>query len=250
MKEAVGQTLRFVKRFGIMHGLRNYLLLQKSKGLISVALEDYQHPLLIRPDTSDRLVFYQVCVMNEYEFDYEVHPAFIVDAGGNVGYTAAYFANRYPQAKIITIEPEEENFKMLVANTKLYLNVVPLQAGLWPEAKKLNVTNTNSSSWAFTLEESKEDIPNALDAITLDGLLTRYGQQYIDILKIDIEGAEKELFSTNYQTWLPRTKVIVIELHDRMRRGCSKAFFKALINYDFRVQLKGENLVCINDALI
>ncbi|MBW3545240.1 MAG: FkbM family methyltransferase, partial [Bacteroidetes bacterium] len=135
-------------------------------------------------------------------------------------------------------------------NTKLYQNVVPLQAGLWPEAKKLNVTNTNSSSWAFTLEESKEDIPNTLDAITLDELLTRYGQQYIDILKIDIEGAEKELFSTNYQTWLPRTKVIVIELHDRMRRGCSKAFFKALINYDFRVQLKGENLVCINDALI
>ena len=249
MKEAVGQVLRFVKRFGMSNGLRNYFLLQCGKDLVSVEVENYKYPLFIRQKSSDKLVFYQVCVMNEYEYDYEVDPGLIIDAGGNVGYTAAYFANRYPKAKIVTIEPEKENFKLLLANTENYQNIIPIRAGVWHEAKKLSVANINSASWAFTLEESTEGAPDTFDAVTLDDLLSRFGQQYIDILKIDIEGAEKEIFSRNYHSWLSRTKVIVIELHDRMRRGCSKAFFKAIIDYDFRVQIKGENLICINESL-
>jgi hypothetical protein len=53
----------------------------------------------------------------------------------------------------------------------------------------------------------------------------------IDLLKIDIEGAEAELFSTNYESWLPKTRVIVIELHDA---NCTKIVKTVLSQYNFR----------------
>jgi hypothetical protein len=66
----------------------------------------------------------------------------------------------------------------------------------------------------------------------------------IDILKIDIEGSEKELFESDYETWLPKVTTLIIELHDRMREGSSLSFFRALTKYNFRLAVKGENLIC------
>ena len=69
----------------------------------------------------------------------------------------------------------------------------------------------------------------------------------LDILKIDIEGAEHELFKNNYDTWLPNTRCLIIELHDRMRNRSSQNFFKAISKYDFSYSHQGENLVFINN---
>jgi hypothetical protein len=69
------------------------------------------------------------------------------------------------------------------------------------------------------------------------------GLEQIDILKIDIEGSEKELFESDYDYWLSRTKILIIELHDRLKPETSKTVFKALLNYQFSVIIKGQNLV-------
>ena len=53
----------------------------------------------------------------------------------------------------------------------------------------------------------------------------------------------KIVFESNFEKWLPKTKVIIIELHDRMRKGSSKAFFTALSNYNFSIAHRGENII-------
>jgi len=80
-------------------------------------------------------------------------------------------------------------------------------------------------------------------AITMTEIIDKYNIQRIDILKIDIEGAEKELFSYNYESWLPKVRCIVIELHDLYRPGCATAFFKAISNRQFNMFCKGEDIV-------
>lgn len=55
----------------------------------------------------------------------------------------------------------------------------------------------------------------------------------IDILKIDIEGAEKQLFESNYENWLPKTKIIMVETHDRMIPKCSYTVMKTINDYNF-----------------
>ena len=49
---------------------------------------------------------------------------------------------------------------------------------------------------------------------------------YIDLLKVDIEGAGKEVFD-NCSAWIGRVGAIVVELHDRLKAGCSDSVHKA-----------------------
>ena len=97
--------------------------------------------------------------------------------------------------------------------------------------------------WGFMVEEASIDSDNLVDAFKIENLMIDFGINYFDIIKIDIEGSEKELFESNFHNWLSRTKIIIIELHDRMRPGCSKSFFNALSNYEYKLELKGENIV-------
>ena len=74
----------------------------------------------------------------------------------------------------------------------------------------------------------------------------KYGVSQIDLLKIDIEGSERELFMDSYDYWLPRTKVVVIEFHDWMKEGCSRAVYKAIAQYRFKTMVFEGMLVFIN----
>ena len=63
---------------------------------------------------------------------------------------------------------------------------------------------------------------------------------YIDILKIDIEGAEKEVFSDT-SAWIEKVDSIIIELHERMKPGCISSFYAGSrgFNKEWR---QGENI--------
>ena len=74
-------------------------------------------------------------------------------------------------------------------------------------------------------------------------------QEHIDIIKIDIEGSEKEVFAIHTDLWLPKTKTLIIELHDRIVPGCSKTVFKQISKYDFSMEIMGQNLLLNNLAL-
>jgi hypothetical protein len=65
-----------------------------------------------------------------------------------------------------------------------------------------------------------------------------------------VEGAEKEIFSASCDDWLPRTNVILIELHDRFRPGCSDAFFSAVSTRDFHHAQRGQTLIFIRKKLV
>lgn len=66
------------------------------------------------------------------------------------------------------------------------------------------------------------------------------------ILKMDIEGAEKEVFS-NHPVWMSKIGMIVIELHDKIKVGCNRAFYLAtddFVKSEFR---NGENVFLITN---
>ena len=84
--------------------------------------------------------------------------------------------------------------------------------------------------------------PNEVSAITMEDILRKLAVSRIDLLKLDIEGSERELFSTDSGAWLNRVEYIVVELHDRYRPGCAKAFYSALATRDFIQEIRGENI--------
>ena len=59
----------------------------------------------------------------------------VLDAGANIGASAIYFARRYPNARIFALEPEQENYDLLLRNTHRYHNIIPIKAALWGQGK-------------------------------------------------------------------------------------------------------------------
>jgi FkbM family methyltransferase len=154
----------------------------------------------------------------------------------------------YPQATIVCVEPDAENFNQLKKNTAPYKNIKAIQAGVWNTATSLSIANPSAASWSFELREA-EGSSLGVEGVTIDMIREKFDFATIDMAKIDVEGSEKELFESGYESWLPRTKFLIIEVHDWKRKGSSKAVFSAIVHYNFSFAKKGENLIFINEDI-
>ncbi len=119
-----------------------------------------------------------------------------------------------------------------------------MNCGIWNKITNLLVKDVGFGNWGFVVEEVDTETPDSIRAITITDIMKMYNIDYIDILKIDIEGSEKELFESAYEEWLPKVHLIIIELHDRFRKGTAKSFFKTMSDYNFSLTLKDENIYC------
>jgi FkbM family methyltransferase len=210
----------------------------------SLSIPEVRHPIHIRPRSSDFFVLEQIFVDKDYELEIENSPSLIIDAGANVGFASIYFANRYPRATILAIEPERTNFECLVENTRPYSGVVPILAALWGHRETLSV-DKGEKSWSCTVHPQTPTASEVITGITVDELIGSYDIGHIDIFKMDIEGAEIEVLNSNSAEWLDRTDILIVELHDRFRSGCSEALSAAIRDFDFDRSERGENTILI-----
>jgi FkbM family methyltransferase len=162
-------------------------------------------------------------------------PRTIIDLGANIGLVAAHYANLYPKATVIAVEPDPENFVLLRKNTEHYENIRTLQAAVWSSDAPVQIDQSRDY-WSRTVraaDTSPREGVVAVPGITIAELMRRFALSSIDLLKIDIEGSEKEIFDRNFDGWLGATKAILIELHDDLVPGSSNAFFKAIVGRNF-----------------
>ena len=107
---------KYRRRFGQIAGfvlwfqLRRHLRATKG-ALHRVRVPGLRCPIFLRAGTSDVLVFIQIFVERELEFDMNEVPSSIVDAGANIGLASLYFAHRFPAAKIVALEVDQANFE-------------------------------------------------------------------------------------------------------------------------------------------
>jgi FkbM family methyltransferase len=206
------------------------------------------YPVFARPNTSDFLVFDQIFVEREYRCLDEIKkPKLVVDCGANVGYSSVYFLSKYPECFVIAVEPDANNFAILEKNLSFYRGRYDaIQAALWPRAEKLQFNNLFSNvgqEWARRVEKVAPSVQLSEHIKTVDigTLIKRSRFDRVSILKIDIEGAEGELFSSAIE-WLDLVDNIVIELHGQ---ECHDAFFRAIRGRRFSISTRGELTVCL-----
>ena len=259
------QLLKFLRVFGWGGGLRLWCsLLRQSAthaGELKLQVPGIPGPLHLRP--RDLPIFWQIMVMQENDFSalpqarqlFEAYKKIeasgqkpiIVDCGGHVGLSAAWFASRFPQATVYSIEPDAANFRLLTENARAFANITPLHGGIWSRPCHLEVLNPESGSASFRLQEvaATPSVPPAgLRAYTVDEVLAREENSGLLLVKIDVEGAELEVFRYT-APWMDAVTAIVIELHDWLLpgEGTSKNLFKRLAEHSFDVVLRGENLL-------
>lgn len=180
-------------------------------------------PLYLRLRTSDVSVYSDIIVRGEYKLDLPgFEPKIIVDAGANCGMASVVYANAYPEARIIAIEPDRSNFEMLVKNVRAYPNVTPIHAALWHEDGEVSLSGCDDAyeKWGIHAVQG-----SGVRALTVETLMREHQIQAIDLFKVDIEGGEKELFRN--APWMSKVKLLCIELHDRLIPGCREPVTKS-----------------------
>jgi Methyltransferase FkbM domain len=110
------------------------------------------------------------------------------------------------------------------------------------------ISNPDDKPWAFRTEaitENKQQCGPPIDTVTMDGLVADHTPSTSLIVKIDIEGAEREVFSKN-TSWLQLVDLLIIELHDSLFpwQGNSRPFFSAIASKPMDYLWRGENLFC------
>jgi len=216
---------------------------------VQIRVKNASHPLLMRPGTSDREVLGQIFIEEEYRPMVLSRPQAIIDLGANVGYSSAYFLSQYPEATVLAVEPDPGNYAICVSNLAPFGSRGKAVLGAaWPESSKLAL---NRGAWRDGREWSTqvksvggEDTASAyVEGYDIPALIQMSGFAEIDLLKIDIEKSEIELFSRNTEQWLPRVRNICIELHGP---DCEAVFFRALSEYSYDLSRSNELTICRN----
>lgn len=194
--------------------------------------------LLLRcPPSSDLACWKQVIQDEQYRCVVEAYKdaRTIVDLGANIGLASRYFSFHYPQARIISVEPDESNFSVLELNSNDSMELV--HAGIWSKTCRLSTNREfrDRNDWAVRTAESHEGIRG----ITLPELMDEREIKQIDILKVDVEGAEFELFKD--ARFLKDVGIVAMEIHKEL--GNQMELLDTLTTNGFDFAWFGETLL-------
>lgn len=153
----------------------------------------------------------EVFLKGEYEFDTKTNSPFIIDCGANIGMSILFFKKYYPNSRIIGFEPNPDVFQLLKKNVE--------------QNKLQNVTLNNfclsgsEGEVEFFLDENKGTLKGSI--ISKRGgrrcvkvpskRLSDFFEEEVDLVKMDIEGAEKEVIHElvrNKRIGIPKTYLI------------------------------------------
>jgi FkbM family methyltransferase len=200
----------------------------------TAALLSVQHPSLagrvwLRLGSTDISVAGKVILEREYVLPLARDPAVIVDAGAYTGISSLWFASRYPNARILALEPDPANYELLRWNVSRERRITPLQEALWPEDGMVAIRDAGAGAWGHRV--SGDAGPKTVKATSMRSLMQRMGLERVDLLKLDIEGAEVELFEADSRSWLHVVDAIAVETHDDIRPGARGAVLDACTDF-------------------
>lgn len=221
--------------------------------------------ITLRPLDSDLFVASQIFGWEDYRLNGVVATALqalakswvgegltpvIIDGGANVGYSTIYFARAYPEATVLAIEPDPETFRALEENTAGLANVHCVHGALWRDDHGVNLQQAGQGSWA-TNTVAAAAAEQRTPSMTLAQLAERVINSRILILKLDIEGAERQACDACPEA-VSSASCVIVEPHDFLSRGAASMspIYKILADKEVDTYVQGENLIFVDSAVL
>jgi FkbM family methyltransferase len=198
----------------------------------SCTIDDYTQLLALR----------EVFLDEDYRIDGCIAPETILDLGSNIGASLIYFRLRYPQARLIGFEPDPRVFARLERNVAQFDAVEVFNAAVAPTGGQLTFFRYPEYSWASSLMplwgSAADQITVA--ARTLDDVVDDLGLGSVDLLKIDIEGAEWDVLPGFRQ--IHKVRTLIGEVH-RIGEAAPKDLLNCLSDFQLSVLLASDTIV-------
>jgi FkbM family methyltransferase len=172
--------------------------------------------LLVRANHgSDSFVFGEVFEHEYYRVPLQSPPRTILDLGANAGFSSVYFARQYPNACIVCVEPVPSNVRVLVRNLELNgVNAVVIPAAVDVNDGRVMIElGTMDYGHKISSSPANDKTTLEVEAVSIPTIVRRLGWNRIGLLKMDIEGHERSLFSEQCD-WLRLVDNMCIECHN------------------------------------
>ena len=235
---------KLIETFGLIGAIKVIFCHLFKNDIVSVNLPQFNNRIRFRPYTGDFATIRQVIWDQEYDLNLSKKPDIIVDLGANIGISTMAFADKYPDAKVIAVEPDKNNFEILNFNTRKYKNIITINKAIWINDEMVSLENPVGLSNSFIFKKSYDDnLKNTIQAISLNSLMEQFNILRIGLLKVDIEGAEQEIFLEGNNNWIKKVHHISIEFHDSK---VAEKISKLLKYMNFDEAEKGEKKIFTN----
>jgi FkbM family methyltransferase len=257
------RLVKSIRTLGLWNGglvyylyVRHRILRGEKWSCRQVRLKNVTQPVWMRPGVSDWIVMERIFLDREYDPISQRHDAamdqlqsllvaqgkrpLIIDCGANIGMSSVWLTERFPDATIISLEPEAANFEILSRTAKNFPNIIPMNVAISDRMSCVTLTNDGDTPWAWKTEETEEGGVTAVTIPYLVGLDHHYALMAV---KVDIEGFEVNLFRDGAE-WVDGLPLLVFEMHDWMLpdSGSGHSFFSALSRHRRDYLVRGENV--------
>ncbi len=177
-------------------------------------------PLLrMRRYGGDTFIFHEVLRCGVYDFPESKlaeRPQVLVDLGANIGLATLSIVSRFPDVRAVCVEPHPENAQLLRHNLRcLGDRATVIEAAVSDHSGHLDLAVAAEHYNASVVRGSSEVV--RVRALTVEEVMSEAGISFIDVLKMDIEGAELALLEGRPQ-WLEKVRLILAELHGPRQR--------------------------------
>ena len=166
-------------------------------------------PVTLRSHTSDIAVLGELIEGDSYAPLADAAPPrveTIVDLGANTGLAARWLLERFPAARLVAVEPQQGNLAVLRRNLSGGRARI-LAACVGATARRVTMVGAREDGYRMS-----DDGDGDTAVLTMEDVLEELGSDRIDLLKVDIEGAEEELFA-DCSAWIDRVGVVSVECH-------------------------------------
>src|SRR5262249_43438782 len=114
----------------------------------------------------------------------------IIDCGASIGLSVCYFKQLYPESEITAFEPDPKVYEILQQNCQSWgaQNVRLIAEAVWTRETTLAFPSAGQASGRLDEEATGDDVPRVPTCRLRD-----YLTQRVDLLRLDIEGAEVDV---------------------------------------------------------
>ena len=252
------KLFRYVKLMGVSQGLR-WLAIRVGDRFNLVAgvrrmrkVPGAQHPVIMRVGgSSDPQVFDQLFIDADLAgvIGRVREARVIVDLGANVGYSSVVFLNAFPDVFVLAVEPDPQNAAICAGNLAPYGDRARLvEAAVWSAPGRLKLVRgefRDGKEWTTQVRPVQLGEVADVEALDMPSLLNMCPRSVVDILKMDIEGAEAMLFGQGAERWLRCVRNLCVEIHSA---EAATIVERALQGFQPEVQRSGEYSVYLNLA--
>jgi FkbM family methyltransferase len=191
-------------------------------------------PFELVDGASFNFTYEEIIERETYRFVADGESPFIIDGGANIGLSVAYFKRAFPRSRIKAFEADRRIFEVLKRNVAaLNLSGVELfNQALWSSAGRLDFVQEGADAGRIA-DAGDASANSAVEAVPLAPLLT----EPVDLLKLDIEGAEFEVLHS-CRAQLGQVKRAFVEYHSFADRPqCLPELLALLAEAGFRLNL-------------